>query len=70
MKFVKDRAGHDRRYAINCDKIKNELGWQRKYDFNTAIELTIGWYLNNKKWIDNIKSGEYKKWIELNYSSK
>ena len=70
IKFVKDRAGHDRRYAINCDKIKNELGWQRKYDFNTAIELTIDWYLNNKKWIDNIKSGEYKKWIELNYSSK
>ncbi|CRF35695.1 dTDP-glucose 4,6-dehydratase 1 [Brachyspira suanatina] len=70
IKFVKDRAGHDRRYAINCDKIKNELGWKRNYDFNTAIELTIDWYLNNKKWIDNIKSGEYKKWIELNYSSK
>lgn len=70
IKFVKDRAGHDRRYAINCDKIKKELGWQRNYDFNTAIELTIDWYLNNKKWIDNIKSGEYKKWIELNYSSK
>lgn len=70
IKFVKDRAGHDRRYAINCDKIKKELGWQRNYNFNTAIELTIDWYLNNKKWIDNIKSGEYKKWIELNYSSK
>lgn len=70
IKFVKDRAGHDRRYAINCDKIKKELGWQRKHDFNTAIDITIDWYLNNKKWIDNIKSGEYKKWIELNYSSK
>ena len=70
IKFVKDRAGHDRRYAINCDKIKNELGWKKNHDFNTAIELTIDWYLNNKKWIDNIKSGEYKKWIELNYSSK
>lgn len=70
IKFVKDRAGHDRRYAINCDKIKKELGWERKYDFNTAIDITIDWYLNNKKWIENIKSGEYKKWIELNYSSK
>ncbi|MEI0698290.1 dTDP-glucose 4,6-dehydratase [Brachyspira intermedia] len=70
IKFVKDRAGHDRRYAINCDKIKKELGWERKYDFNTAIDITIDWYLNNKKWIDNIKSGEYKNWIELNYSSK
>ncbi|MEI0797914.1 dTDP-glucose 4,6-dehydratase [Brachyspira intermedia] len=70
IKFVKDRAGHDIRYAINCDKIKKELGWERKYDFNTAIDITIDWYLNNKKWIDNIKSGEYKNWIELNYSSK
>ncbi|WP_416487911.1 dTDP-glucose 4,6-dehydratase [Brachyspira hyodysenteriae] len=70
IKFVKDRSGHDRRYAINCDKIKKELGWERKYDFNTAIDITIDWYLNNKQWIDNIKSGEYKKWIELNYSSK
>ena len=70
IKFVKDRAGHDKRYAINCDKIKKELGWNRKYDFNTAIDITIDWYLNNKQWIDNIKSGEYKKWIELNYSSK
>lgn len=70
IKFVKDRAGHDRRYAINCDKIKKELDWKRKYDFNSAIDITIDWYLNNKQWIENIKSGEYKKWIELNYSSK
>ena len=67
IKFIKDRAGHDRRYAINCDKIKNELGWKRNYDFNTAIDITIDWYLNNKKWIDNIKSGDYKKWISLHY---
>lgn len=70
IKFVKDRAGHDRRYAINCDKIKKELGWKRQYDFNTAIDITIDWYLNNKEWIHDVKSGEYKKWIELNYSSK
>ncbi|WP_020005710.1 dTDP-glucose 4,6-dehydratase [Brachyspira innocens] len=70
IKFVKDRAGHDRRYAINCDKIKKELGWQRQYDFNTAIDITIDWYLNNKEWVYDVKSGEYQKWIELNYSSK
>ncbi|WP_157153206.1 dTDP-glucose 4,6-dehydratase [Brachyspira murdochii] len=69
IKFVKDRAGHDRRYAINCEKIKNELGWKRQYDFNTAIDITIDWYLNNKEWIYDVKSGEYKKWIELNYSN-
>ncbi|WP_300755439.1 dTDP-glucose 4,6-dehydratase [uncultured Brachyspira sp.] len=69
IKFVKDRAGHDRRYAINCEKIKKELGWQRQYDFNTAIDITIDWYLNNKEWVYDVKSGEYKKWIELNYSS-
>ncbi|WP_304333090.1 dTDP-glucose 4,6-dehydratase [Brachyspira innocens] len=69
IKFVKDRAGHDRRYAINCDKIKKELGWKRQYDFNTAIDITIDWYLNNKEWIYDVKSGEYKKWIELNYSN-
>ncbi|WP_304353429.1 dTDP-glucose 4,6-dehydratase [Brachyspira innocens] len=69
IKFVKDRAGHDRRYAINCDKIKKELGWKRQYDFNTAIDITIDWYLNNKEWIYYVKSGEYKKWIELNYSN-
>lgn len=68
IKFVKDRAGHDRRYAINCDKIKSELGWKRLYDFNTAIDITIDWYLNNQTWVSNIKSGEYKKWIELNYN--
>ena len=69
IKFVKDRAGHDRRYAINCDKIKKELGWQRQYDFNTAIDITIDWYLNNKEWVYDVKSGEYQKWIELNYSN-
>ncbi|PCG19080.1 dTDP-glucose 4,6-dehydratase [Brachyspira sp. G79] len=69
IKFVKDRAGHDRRYAINCEKIKKELGWQRQYDFNTAIDITIDWYLNNKEWVYDVKSGEYKKWIELNYSN-
>lgn len=65
--YVKDRAGHDRRYAINCDKIKGELGWIQAYDFEKGIDATVDWYLSNRLWIDNIKSGTYKKWIELNY---
>ena len=69
IKFVKDRAGHDKRYAIDCEKIKKELSWKRKYDFDTSIDITIDWYLNNRDWIDDIKSGEYKKWIELNYTN-
>lgn len=76
ISFVKDREGHDRRYAINCDKIKKELSWKRNYDFNTAIEITIDWYLKNEEWIKNIKNREYQKrqewqeWIYKNYSSK
>jgi len=65
--FVKDRAGHDRRYAIKCDKIKNELGWKQSVNFNEGLESTVSWYLENRDWIQNIVSGEYRKWIERNY---
>jgi dTDP-glucose 4,6-dehydratase len=68
--YVKDRAGHDRRYAINCDKIKNELGWKQSYDFDSGLDMTIKWYLDNPGWIANVKSGEYQKWMEKNYSSR
>ena len=65
--FVKDRPGHDRRYAINCDKIKNELGWRQHYDFEKGLDLTIDWYFSNDEWINRVRSGEYRKWIETNY---
>jgi dTDP-glucose 4,6-dehydratase len=65
--YVKDRAGHDRRYAINCDKIKNELGWQQSVSFDEGLEKTVKWYLDNKEWMERIKSGEYRSWIEKNY---
>ncbi|HGJ64344.1 TPA: NAD-dependent epimerase/dehydratase family protein, partial [bacterium] len=52
--FVRDRPGHDRRYAINCDRLKRELGWKRSVDFISGLELTIRWYLSNEKWIKNI----------------
>lgn len=68
--FVKDRPGHDRRYAINCDKIKRELGWKQSVDFDKGLDLTIDWYLNHPEWIKNIQTGEYKKWIEKNYQNR
>lgn len=70
ISYVKDRPGHDRRYAINCDKIKNELGWKQSFDFDSGLDRTIDWYLSNDEWINNIRSGEYRKWMEKNYSNR
>lgn len=58
--FVTDRPGHDRRYAINCDKIKNELGWKQSLDFAEGLKMTLKWYLDNPGWVENIKSGNYQ----------
>jgi len=65
--FVKDRLGHDRRYAMDITKIKNELGWIPKYSFEKGIEKTIEWYKQNKNWWMKIKSGEYLKYYEEMY---
>ena len=65
--FVKDRPGHDRKYAINCDKIKNELGWKQQNNFEKGLDSTIKWYMNNQGWVGRVRSGEYKKWLEKNY---
>ena len=61
IEFVSDRPGHDRRYAIDSTKVENELGWDRTYNFEKGIKETIDWYLDNQDWIENIKTGEYKK---------
>jgi len=68
--FVKDRPGHDRRYAINCDKIKRELGWSQGVDFDEGLDITIDWYLKNTEWVENVRSGAYRKWIEINYGKR
>ncbi|MEL7669283.1 dTDP-glucose 4,6-dehydratase [Methanobacterium sp.] len=68
--FVKDRLGHDRRYAIDSSKIQNELGWTPKYTFETGIVETIQWYLDNKEWWERIKSGEYMDYYERMYSNR
>ena len=68
ISFVKDRQGHDRRYAIDATKIQKELGWQPKETFESGMEKTIKWYLNHDEWVRNIISGDYKKWIDKHYS--
>ena len=70
ISYVKDRPGHDRRYAIDCTKIKTELGWQRKMTFEQGLSATIQWYLSNPEWIESIRSGDYLKWIDKNYSKR
>ena len=60
--YVKDRKGHDLRYAIDPDKLENELGWKARYNFDSGIEMTIKWYLDNREWWENILSGAYKKY--------
>ena len=65
--FVTDRPGHDRRYAINSNKIKNNLGWNPVETFETGIHKTVQWYLKNQEWITNIQSGTYRKWADMNY---
>ena len=67
---VKDRPGHDRRYAIDCSKIKRELGWKQSVDFKTGLERTVDWYLANPAWIESIRSGEYQRWVEKNYGTR
>lgn len=68
--YVKDRPGHDKRYAIDCTKIKTELGWQRKMTFEEGLHATVDWYLKNTEWVNHILSGEYTKWIDANYKSR
>ncbi len=65
--FVKDRPGHDRRYAMDSSKIRAELGWRARTDFETGIARTIDWYLENRPWCEAVRSGEYRNWIEVNY---
>jgi dTDP-glucose 4,6-dehydratase len=66
--FVKDRPGHDRRYAMDARKIERELGWKPKETFETGIRKTVCWYLENDDWIKDVTSGSYRQWIETHYS--
>lgn len=68
--FVKDRAGHDMRYAIDATKIKEELGWEPSVTFEEGLNKTIDWYLSNEQWLDNITSGAYKEYYKDQYSNR
>ncbi|MCK5460290.1 GDP-mannose 4,6-dehydratase, partial [Candidatus Parcubacteria bacterium] len=67
IEYVKDRKGHDLRYAIDYSKIKNEFGWEPRVNFNEGLKITINWYKNNSDWWKKIKSGEYKDYYKKQY---
>jgi dTDP-glucose 4,6-dehydratase len=70
IKYVTDRPGHDRRYAIDARKIARELGWTPSVDFERGLRNTVEWYLNHASWIENVRSGAYLKWIKQNYEER
>ena len=65
--FVKDRPGHDRRYAIDASKIKNELGWEPVETFESGLKKTVQWYLDNPQWVEHVTSGDYRHWMQKQY---
>jgi dTDP-glucose 4,6-dehydratase len=70
INFVTDRPGHDRRYAIDATKISNELGWTPEYVFEEALKTTIDWYMDHSDWVESVRTGEYRQWIEMNYEDR
>ena len=67
--YVKDRPGHDRRYAIDARKIERELGWKPEETFETGIRKTVQWYLDHPDWVDNVTSGNYRNWLAQHYGA-
>jgi dTDP-glucose 4,6-dehydratase len=70
IEFVKDRPGHDRRYAIDGTKLRAELGWQPTETFETGLGKTVRWYLEHSDWVDEVTSGAYRNWVETNYAQR
>jgi dTDP-glucose 4,6-dehydratase len=70
IRYVQDRPGHDRRYAIDARKIESELNWKAAESFETGLRKTVQWYLENPNWIENVTSGAYQQWIDKNYSTR
>jgi dTDP-glucose 4,6-dehydratase len=68
--YVQDRPGHDRRYAVNCNRIERELGWQPSRNFEVGLEQTVRWYLDHPSWVASVRSGEYRQWINRNYERR
>jgi len=70
IRFVADRPGHDRRYAINADKLRRELGWAPTVQVEEGLRRTIRWYLEHGDWVDSVRTGAYREWMEQNYGSR
>jgi len=70
INYVKDRPGHDRRYAIDCSKLKKELGWKQSVTFDQGLDRTVAWYLDNPEWIEHVRSGAYREWMDRNYGAR
>lgn len=70
LRFISDRPAHDRRYALNCDKLKKELGWTTHWNFEHGLEQTIQWYRENSGWLEQIRSGEYQSYFERHYTQR
>jgi len=68
--YVKDRPGHDRRYAIDCSRLKSELCWRQSASFDEGLRATARWYLSNRRWCERVRSGEYRSWVERNYDER
>jgi dTDP-glucose 4,6-dehydratase len=68
--FVTDRPGHDLRYAIDATRIQEECGWEPQETFDTGIRKTVQWYLSNQEWVSDVRSGEYRNWMDLNYGDR
>jgi len=67
IQFVKDRPGHDRRYAIDATKLETELGWRAEETFESGLKKTIRWYLDHQDWVSGVTSGQYRDWIDTQY---
>jgi dTDP-glucose 4,6-dehydratase len=70
IRYVTDRPGHDRRYAIDARKLERELGWKPAETFETGIRKTVRWYLDNQAWVQRVQSGAYREWVDRNYADR
>ena len=70
ISYVKDRPGHDRRYAIDCNKLETELGWRQQETFETGLRKTVQWVLDNTEWVQGVTSGSYRQWLDQNYAAR
>ena len=68
--FVDDRPGHDLRYAIDSSKIETDIGWKARFHFDRALFDTVQWYLKNQEWVRSVQTGEYRNWLEKNYTNR